>query len=168
MIFYALGQLYYYLYPDEKIKHQKQRGFSGGGGTGGGGMHRYNHNNMNQQYHHHSSQHINKLYISFAILFTIVSYIMPSPSSPTVIDVVSSSSNKNKADKSYKHKSKTVNYYLQNFGANQILTGNTEETKAMVATNNEMINYMKEWIDRYDHVEKLKERWYVPTYSVFV
>ena len=120
---------------------------------------------------------VRKLFITFAVSFTIVHQLVlavlapASSSSSTILAAaksnaatcVETSPNKfycsdDKKD-ARKRAMKTVSYYLSNFGVRQTIEGNGEENIKMRVVTADMEQYLKRWISTYDHVESLKEKW---------
>jgi len=68
------------------------------------------------------------------------------------------SDEKNELAEARKRARKNVQYYLNNFGARQTIDGNPEENEQMLKVANDMEDYLKSWISRYDNVEEMKEK----------
>ena len=100
---------------------------------------------------------IKRLFIIFAISFIAVHQVVIS-----IIDtesIIVDDINDTKEARKQQRNRKTVQYYLDNFGVKQVQEGNEEENEKMRVVVSSMEEYMQNWIDNYDHLEKLKERW---------
>jgi len=99
--------------------------------------------------------HVKKLFIIFAISFIAVHQVIISiidPGSIILVDNIDDT-------KETRKQQKTVQYYLDNFGVKQVQEGNEEENEKMRVVISSMEDYMQNWIDKYDHLEKLKQKW---------
>lgn len=99
--------------------------------------------------------HVKRLFIIFAISFIAVHQVVISFVDPESIIIDNIDNTKEAARK----QQKTVQYYFDNFGVKQVQEGNEEENEKMRVVISSMEEYMQNWIDKYDHLEKLKERW---------
>ena len=99
--------------------------------------------------------HVKRLFIIFAISFIAVHQVVISIIDTESIILVDKINDAKEARK----QRKTVQYYLDNFGVKQVQEGNEEENEKMRVVISSMEEYMQNWIDKYDHLEKLKERW---------
>ena len=97
--------------------------------------------------------HVKRLFIIFAISFIAVHQVIISIIDPEIL--VDNIDNTKEARK----QQKSVQYYLDNFGVKQVQEGNEEENEKMRVVISSMEEYMQNWIDKYDHLEKVKERW---------
>lgn len=101
---------------------------------------------------------IKKLFIIFAISFIAVHQVVISLIDSESIILIDNIDDTKEA-RNRKQQSKTVQYYLDNFGVKQVQEGNEEENEKMRVVISSMEEYMQNWIDKYDHLEKLKQRW---------
>jgi len=101
--------------------------------------------------------HVKRLFIIFAVSFIAVHQVIISIIDPESIILIDNIDNTKETRK--QQKTKTVQYYLDNFGVKQVQEGNEEENEKMRVVISSMEEYMQNWIDKYDHLEKLKERW---------
>ena len=98
--------------------------------------------------------HVKRLFIIFAISFIAVHQVVISFVDPEIfVD------NIDNTKEAARKQQKTVQYYFDNFGVKQVQEGNEEENEKMRVVISSMEEYMQNWIDKYDHLEKLKERW---------
>ena len=98
--------------------------------------------------------HVKRLFIIFAISFIAVHQVVISFVDPESIIIDNIDNTKEAA-----RKQKTVQYYFDNFGVKQVQEGNEEENEKMRVVISSMEEYMQNWIDKYDHLEKLKQKW---------
>ena len=99
--------------------------------------------------------HVKRLFIIFAISFIAVHQVVISIIDTESIILVDKINDAKEARK----QRKTVQYYLDNFGVKQVQEGNEEENEKMRVVISSMEEYMQNWIDKYDHLEKLKQKW---------
>ena len=99
--------------------------------------------------------HVKRLFIIFAVSFIAVHQVVISFVDPESIIIDNIDNTKEAARK----QQNTVQYYFDNFGVKQVQEGNEEENEKMRVVISSMEEYMQNWIDKYDHLEKLKERW---------